>query len=186
MSYRIATRYAKSLIQLANEKGRLDEVFKDIKSLDAIFENSRDLKGLFKSPIIPSEKKLAIVKQLFEGKTSDILYQFIILLIKKGRESNLHEVTESFITQYNEIRQVTPVKLITAVKLDSGMVQTMVTALKAKEFLKEVELHEEVDEDLIGGFILKYDDKMIDHSVKRRLNELYNIIQDDSYIKKYS
>ena len=77
-------------------------------------------------------------------------------------------------------------KLITAVKLDSGVVQSLVRSLKAKEFLKEVELVEEVNEDLLGGFILEYNDKMLDQSVRRRLNELFTIVEDDSYIKKYS
>ena len=185
-SFRIASRYSKSLIQLAQEKGVLETVFADIKSIDILFENSRDLKMLFKSPVIPTEKKLTIVKKLFEGKISTMLYMFMVLLIKKGRESHLHEITESFIKQYNEIKGVTPVKLITAVKLDSGVVQSLVRSLKAKEFLKEVELVEEVNEDLLGGFILEYNDKMLDQSVRRRLNELFTIVEDDSYIKKYS
>lgn len=185
-SFRIATRYAKSLIDLAKEKGQVNEVFADIKALDNTFEESKELKSLFKSPVIPTDKKLAIVKQLFEGKTSDILYQFMVLLIKKGREADLHEIVEEFLVQYNTLKGVTPVRLITAVKMDSGEVQTIISSLKAKELLKEIELHEEVDPELVGGFVLKYGDKMIDQSVKSKLNQLYNIVQDDSYIKKYS
>jgi F-type H+-transporting ATPase subunit delta len=184
-SFRIATRYAKSLLELAKEKGQLEAVFNDIKSLDGIFESNRDLILLFKSPIIPAEKKLTIVKMIFEGKTTEMVYQFMVLLIKKGRESFLHEIVDSFELQYNKLKGITPVKLISAVKLDNGQVQTMVSALKAKELLKDVQLEQVVDEDLIGGFILRYDDKQIDQSVKRRLTELFNIIDDDSYIKKY-
>jgi F-type H+-transporting ATPase subunit delta len=62
----------------------------------------------------------------------------------------------------------------------------MLAALKTKEKLGEVELTEEIDESMIGGFILKYGDKMIDSSVSRSLGTLRNIIEDDSYIKKYS
>jgi F-type H+-transporting ATPase subunit delta len=185
-SYRIATRYAKSLIQLAQENGKLNDVYNDMKSLDRTFENSRDLKLMFKSPIIPGDKKLAIVTKLFEGKVSDLLFRFLTLMIKKGRESNFHEMTTSFIEQYNVINNITPVTITSAVKLDAGLVQSMITALKAKEKLGEVELSEEIDESMIGGFILKYGDKMIDSSVSRRLGSLRNIIDDDSYIKKYS
>jgi len=185
-SFRIATRYAKSLIQLAQEKNVLEEVFTDIKSIDDALEASAELRQLFKSPIINAEKKLGIVEKLFKGKSSDLVYQFVVLLVKKGRESNFHEIVNSFIDQYNTLKGVTPVKLITATKMDSGLVNTIVTNLKAKEFLKEVELTEEVDADLIGGFILQYGDKMIDSSVRRRLNELHTVIEDNSYIKKYS
>ena len=185
-SHRIATRYAKSLLQMAVERGELESAASDIKSIDNAFEQSAELRMLFKSPIINPDKKLAIAEKLFKGKSSNLVYSFIELLIKKGRESHFHEVVNAFVAQYNELKGVTPVKLITAVKMDSGLVQTIVSNLKAKEFLKEVELHEEVDESLLGGFILQYGDKMIDSSVRRRLNELHTLIEDNSYVKKYS
>lgn len=185
-SFRIATRYAKSLIQLAQEKNVLEEVFADIKNIDNVLDTTPELRTFFKSPIINTDKKLAIAEKLFKGKSSDMVYQFVILLIKKGRESNFHDIVNAFITQYNTLKGVTPVKLITATKMESGLVNTIVKNLKAKEFLKDVELVEEVDPELIGGFILKYDDKMIDSSVRRRLNELHAIIEDNSYVKKYS
>src|SRR5688500_378663 len=124
MSYRIATRYAKSLIGLAEEKGKLDEVFTDMKHIDRTFENSRDLKLMFKSPIITSDKKLNVVKALFEGKVSEILFRFMTLMIKKGREAHFHEMVESFILQYNVIKEITPVKITSAVKLDAALVQS--------------------------------------------------------------
>jgi F-type H+-transporting ATPase subunit delta len=58
-SYRLSSRYAKALIQLAQEKGQLEEASKDILSVDAAFENSAELRVLFRSPIIPTDKKLA-------------------------------------------------------------------------------------------------------------------------------
>ncbi len=185
-SFRIASRYAKSLIQLAQENNVLEEVITDIKSIDNALATTPELRVFFKSPIINPEKKLAIVEKIFKGKSSDLVYKFLVLLVKKGRESHFHEVVSSFITQYNLLKRITPVRLITAVKLDSGLVETMITSLKTKEFLKEIELQVEVDESLVGGFILKYDDKMIDSSVRRRLEELHTIIEDNTYIKKYS
>jgi len=185
-SHRIASRYAKSLLQLAEEKGKLDEVFADMKSIDGIFENSRDLKLMFKSPIIPADKKLTIVKKIFEGKISEILFRFLTLMIKKGRESAFHEMVESFIVQYNEKRNITPVTITSAIKLDSGLVQSMLASLKTKEKLGEIQLKEVIDESIIGGFVLQYGDKMIDSSVLKNLRGFRNIVDDDSYIKKYS
>jgi F-type H+-transporting ATPase subunit delta len=185
-AHSLATRYAKSLIQLSGEKGQLDQVFSDIKDIDRAFEGSRDLKLMFKSPLITSDKKLNVVKQLFEGKVNEILYRFLILMINKGREKYFHEMVQSFIIQYNEIKNITPVTLTSAVKLDPAFVQKMIASLKAKENLGEVQLHEVIDESLIGGFILQYADKMLNSSVSKNLHALRNIIEDDSYVKKYS
>lgn len=185
MSYRIATRYAKSLILLAQEKGKLDEVFNDMKSIDSIFEGSPDLKLMFKSPIITADKKLNVVKSLFESKINEFTYRFLALLIKKGRESHLHEVVESFIIQYNELKNITVVKITSAVKLDTSLVQSIVNSLKKKEQLQDIELHEIIYSSMIGGFVLQYGDKMIDSSVSTSLHSLQNLIQDDSFVKKY-
>lgn len=185
-SHRIASRYAKSLIQLAVVNGKLDAVYSDMKSVDRAFEGSRELKLMFKSPIITSDKKLAVVTALFEGKVSELLFRFLTLMIKKGRESYFHDMVTSFISQYNVINGITPVKITSAVKLDAAQVQSMIAALKKNENLKEVELEEVVDADMIGGFTLQYDGKMIDSSVSRGLHSLRNIIEDDTYIKKYS
>lgn len=184
-SYRIAQRYAKSLVMLAREKGKLAEVNTDFRSVHKIFEGSRELKALFKSPIIASDKKLAIAKQVFEGKTTEIVYNFIVLLIKKGREAYLHEIAEAFVGQYNKIAGITPVQFKSAVKLDSAEVQKIIASLKKKENMKEVELTETVDPELIGGFVLTYGDKMIDASIKNQLHGFRKIVDDNSYIKKY-
>ena len=107
-------------------------------------------------------------------------------MISKGRERYFHDMVESFILQYNVIKNITPVTLTSAVKLDAGLVQSILAALKTKEKLGEIELKEVIDESIIGGFILQYGDKMMDSSVVKNLSGLRNIVDDDSYIKKYS
>lgn len=184
-AYKLSSRYAKALIQLAQEKGELDVAFNDVLSLDNAFENSSELRSLFRSPIIPTDKKLAITQKIFDGKLSPLVYQFVLLLVKKGRESNLHEVADSFITQYNVIKGITPVKVSTAVKLDAALVNGLIDSLKKNEQLSTIQLTEEVDESLIGGFVLQYNGKMIDSTVKRNLKDLRTIVDDNSYIKKY-
>jgi ATP synthase, F1 delta subunit len=154
-------------------------------SLDNAFESSRELKALFKSPIINSDKKQAIFDKIFKDKVSDIVYRFVTLLINKGREAHLHDVANSFIEQYNTIKGITKVKLTTAVKLYPEVVQRILNGLKKNENLSNLELIEEVDKDLIGGFILQYGDKQLDCSVRRRLQEFRAVVDDDSYIKKY-
>lgn len=185
-SFRLASRYAKSLVGLAQEKGVLDQVFADLKLVDATIESSRDLKVFLKSPVIDADKKLRVAELLFKGKVGEVVYGFIVLLVKKGREGYLHEIAQSFVTQYNIIKAITPVKLTSATKLEDARVQELITALKTKEGLTEIQLTEAVDETLIGGFVLEYSGKMLDTSIKRKLHELKSVVEDDSYIKKYS
>lgn len=185
-AHSLATRYAKSLISLAGEKGQQEEAYKNVKEINTRLESNRELRMFLKSPIIGVDKKLVIAKQLFEGKTVEVLYKFIQLVIRKRREGNLAQIFSEFIVQYNELKGVTPVKLTAAVKLDPAFVQNVIRSLQTHGDVKEVELQEEIDANLIGGFILKYGDKMIDTSVSRNLRELGTLVEDNSYIKKYS
>lgn len=185
-NYRVATRYAKSLLDLAKEKGQLDAVKKDIGLLENILAQSSEFRAIIKSPVIKGDKKQEIFNKIFKGNLNPITDSFIQLLLRKGREASLNEVSQSFISQYNQLKNITKVTLTSAVKLDSATVEKMISSLKRNENLGEVELTELVNPEIIGGFILKYGDKMIDTSVSRRVNLLHDIIEDDSYIKKYS
>lgn len=184
-SFRIASRYAKSLLDLAKEKGQLEQVLADVNLIAHTLTESKDLSVVMKSPIIPSDRKLAVLRALFKDKTGPMLYQFMELLVKKGREAHLREVLASFQTQYNTMRGITVVKLTTATPIDAAAADRLVQALKKQAGLTEVETVQTADPELIGGFVLQYGDKMIDASVRKQLHALGQLVDDDSYIKKY-
>ena len=184
MSYRIATRYAKSVMELAQEKGKLDEVHNDMLMMNSAIKSSTELRVFLKSPIVNADKKMAVLNKVFAGKINEITNKFMILLTQKGREGFLHEIAESFLIQYNLFKNITPVKITSAVKLDKQTIDTMLSDLKKRENLGEIQLTETIDESLLGGFVLLYGDNQIDSSVRTSLQKLRNLVDDDSYIKK--
>ena len=184
MSYRIATRYAKSLIELAQEKGKLEEVFADMQLMNESFHASRELRVFLKSPVIGADKKVEVLNKLFLSRINDITGKFILLMTNKGREQFLSEIAESFITQYNVIKNITPVTITSAVKLDKTTIETILAGLRKREKIEEIKLTETIDESLLGGFVLLYGDKQVDSSVRSSLQKLHNLVADDSYIKK--
>jgi F-type H+-transporting ATPase subunit delta len=182
MSYRIATRYAKSLIELAQEKGQLEEVRRDMSEMETIIKSSPELRVFLKSPIVSADKKVAVLNKVF-AKGNEITVKFITLLASKGREGFLQEIAESFVIQYNVLKNITPVKITSAVKLDKSTIDTMLADLKKRENLGDMQLTETIDESLLGGFVLLYGDKQIDSSVRTSLQKLRNLVDDDSYVK---
>src|SRR5215831_11013677 len=99
---RLASRYAKSLIDLALEKDQLGKIFADMEWLQEVIKQSRDFRNLLRSPIIKAEKKAKVVDQIIKGKVSESTSIFIHLLIVKGRENSLQEIITSFVSQYKE------------------------------------------------------------------------------------
>jgi F-type H+-transporting ATPase subunit delta len=108
------------------------------------------------------------------------------LLSDKGRAGYLPEVAESFITQYNVLKGITKVSLTTATAMDEATRDTIINGLKQKENLANIELTQDIDTSLVGGFLLRYAGKQIDTSIKTSLGALKVLVDDDSYVKKYS
>src|SRR5258706_645005 len=113
MSYRIASRYAKSLIDLAIEQGKLDIVLEDINAFVEATKN-RDFVLLLKSPIVKSDKKEKVLDAIFKGKIDVLTSSFLQIIVRKGRESQLAEIAQEFINQYREIKGISTVNIVSA------------------------------------------------------------------------
>ena len=184
LSPRLASRYAKSILNLAKERGALEDVVKDMRLLEETLGSSKDLRVMLKSPVIPSDKKEGVVKTLFAGKLSEITYKFIHLLVVKGREKHLVEMVDSFMDQYNKEHHIVKATLTTAVPVEEKTVEDLRKLLLSNKETKGVEMQTKVDPEIVGGFVLQYGDMLLDHSVERKLQLIKKQIQDNTYISK--
>ena len=181
---RLAIRYAKSLLDLAQEQGKLEEVFNDIKLLDNICKNSREFTNVLKSPIIKEDKKNKIIESVTEGKISLLTSSFIKLLGSKGRESNLVEIISAFIDQYNIVKGIHKVKLTTAVEVSDAVKNDFINKIKASEGIENIELESSVDDSLVGGFVLEMEGWKADASIRRDLMDVQKQFLNNDYIQK--
>lgn len=169
---RVAHRYAKSLVQLAKENESLESIHEEVLSIHELIDTSDDLKFLLRSPIIKQQKKQKIIQQVFKGNVSDTLMNFLNIVLAKGREGILPEILDAFVTEYNNIKGITPVIMTTAVPVDEEFGASVINILQKEFGLSQVELTQEVDEKLIGGLVLEFDHKRYDASVSHQLDRL--------------
>ncbi|MCB0527944.1 MAG: ATP synthase F1 subunit delta [Saprospiraceae bacterium] len=182
---RIATRYAKSLIELAIEQGKLEQVHADISTLKEAAGN-RDLYLMLKSPIIHADKKIAVLDAIFKGKIDALTMSYLQLLVNKGRESYVPEIAHEFGTQYKLLKKITTVRVITAVPLSEGVMEDLKKRLLASDITSDhLEVVTKVDPELIGGFVLEFDDKRYDASVSHKLDELKSQFMKNLYVKEF-
>ena len=99
---RLASRYAKSLLDLAVEKGQLEQVYADMLWLRSVCKSNRDFVNFLKSPIIKNDKKAKILEAVTGGRINPLTAAFNKLLVNKSRESHLPEIITAFIKQYKE------------------------------------------------------------------------------------
>ncbi|MFN8282667.1 MAG: ATP synthase F1 subunit delta [Chitinophagales bacterium] len=169
---KISIRYAKSLFDEATQKGTLDAVFADLNVISAAVASSKELKAMYKSPIIRASKKQAITTEIFGGKISDITKQFLQLLIQQGRETYIQDVLAAFFKLYNNFKGISEVTVITATELDAANEQKISSFIKAQSGFPNVKINKKVDESILGGFIINFGDKQYDNSVLHKLNKI--------------
>jgi F-type H+-transporting ATPase subunit delta len=180
---RIASRYAKSLLDLAKDQKVMDEVVGDMEAFSKMLEN-RDLYLLLKSPIINVGKKAEIFNALFEGKVNKLTKAFLDITLRKGREGYLPEIANEFLNQYKKMQGISSVKLVTATPISDASLELIKAKLLASDATdKSVEIETSVDASLIGGFIVQIGDKQIDASVSHSLSELAKAMTNKEYEK---
>jgi len=181
---RIASRYAKSLLDLAKEQGKLERVLEDIKAFKQATEQ-RDFELVLKSPIVKTDKKKAIIKQIFEGKFDPLTMTFMDVILRKGREKYLAPIASEFESQYKKEKHVSTVRLTTAAPLEGESLEVIKMQLKTSTATdRNVEIETVVDPELIGGFVIEFDDKLYDASVAHKLELLRKEFAGNEYKKK--
>ena len=179
---RLATRYAKSLIGLAQERNELEAVYADMQFLQSICKSNRDFVNLLRSPVIKGEKKEAIITAITKDRIGTLTAAFTKLLTDKGREEDLPEIIGAFITQYNTIHHIEKIKLTTAIPVSDEVRDEIINKVKAASGFDKVEVESVVNPDLIGGFVLEYNNNLVDASVLRDLKDIKKQFQQNVYI----
>lgn len=181
---RLATRYAKSLFDLAIEKGQVEAVYNDMLVLQDICKASPEFKRILNSPIIKADKKKSILEAVTNGKVSEMTSRFNALLVQKGRESELSDIILAFIKEYKVYKGIKTLKLTTAVPVSDEIKKELIEKVQNRTQVKNIELEEVINPDIIGGFILQVDDMEVDTSVSFYLNQVKKQFFNNDFIYK--
>jgi F-type H+-transporting ATPase subunit delta len=169
-STKAASRYAKSLLELAIEQGKVDSILGDMNFLLQTNNDNREFELLIASPIIDGNKKMEIFKKIFD-QFEDVSMSFIGLITKNGRENLLPQIAASFDSQVKEHKGIVPMTLVSAAPLDASTKEAILAKVQSSVKGK-LEIEEKIDESLIGGFVVKMGDTQIDASVSSQYNNL--------------
>ncbi|HZK94548.1 MAG TPA: ATP synthase F1 subunit delta [Prolixibacteraceae bacterium] len=168
---KIAVRYAKALLGLAKEKQVEEAVKTDMEMIHQLFETMPGFDHVLTSPVIGGKEKRALFENVFAKKINALTYSFLMLLITNNREGYLKDITRNFHDTYRKEAGYKAAKLISAFEIDSATIDQF-RALIRKLYKTEVDLTFNVDNTLIGGFVLQVEDQQIDASVAAKLKKL--------------
>ena len=178
----VAYRYARSLMELAHERGELAAAHEDMALIGNTCTASRDLVVLLNSPVVKADKKEKVLDQLFAGKVGAITNSFIGILVRKGREALLPQVAAAFTVLYKQHKGIVTAEVISAVPLTDDARKRVQELAAARYPGKSIQLLEKVDPSLIGGVTIRIGDEQYDGSVSRKLNDLRREFSKNPYI----
>jgi len=181
---KVAHRYAKSLLGIAKENNLLEELYKDMHLVNDVCSQNRDLELLLKSPIVKTDKKRAILNEIFDKNISEISRTFIHIILTKKREGILSDIATAFIDVYKTEKHIKTAQITTAIPLSKSQKEHIVSLVK-KVGDSEVELNETINPEIIGGMIIRVGDKQIDESIKRKLKNLEMEFDENPYVREY-
>lgn len=175
--YRITSRYAKALLDLSIERNTTEEVEKDVVRIVEIFENNRSMIVMLKNPIILPQKKQAILNKVFKNLVGEITYKFMEVIVRKNRSHYLYEVMKMFNTKYKEYKHISDAIFYTATESTQETKDAVIKML-ADATGETINLQSVVDEKMLGGFMIRYHDRLLDASVASKLRDLRKELLD--------
>ena len=167
----ITVRYAKAFFTLAKEKNILDTLKTDIELVSGVCKESKDFILLLESPIVKSSKKMALITSIFSGKVNNLTLEFLHLITKNKREVHIPAICRNFLGLTRADQNIKSAILTTATEINTETIKK-IEKLIGKELNATVELSSSVNPEIIGGMVLRLDDKQYDASVATQLKKI--------------
>ena len=152
--------------------------------LQAICKSNRDFVNLLRSPVIKADAKEKIVAAVSKDNIGLLTGTFIRLLIQKGREGALPEITHAFVQQYKAYKNIYSITLTTASRVSEGLKNEIINHIMSTTEMKNIEMETIVKEDIIGGFVLQAGDKLVDASIAYDLKTIARQFENNDFIFK--
>ena len=167
----ITVRYAKALFSLAKEKNQLVALKEDMDLISGVCSQSEEFMLLLKSPVVKTSEKVHIIQLIFQKKISPLTLKFLELVTQNKREVFIPAMCRNILSLIRKEKNIKTAVITTAQALDEKLLD------KAKRILEEelktkIELSAKVNSQLIGGLILRIDDKQYDASILTQLKKL--------------
>jgi F-type H+-transporting ATPase subunit delta len=156
------------LFNLAREKGRMDDIRRDLIGLRDLTRQSPDLSAFLTNYLVPAERRSEALRSLFEGKLNDLTYRFLMVLEEQKRLKQLAPITNFFNELYDQERGVLKARIASARPLTDEQLAALRRKLEGR-FKKQVAVESKVNPALLGGFTVQVGDVIYNLSTERQL-----------------
>ena len=177
-----ANAYGDALFELTLEKSKenqsyTDNMLEEVVSVLGLFKANENLKKLLIHPQISKEEKIAVVENIFKGRTSDDIVGLLVTIVKNGRSSEIDAIFEYFIDKVKKYNHIGKAFVTSAVPLSEELKTKIEEKLISLTEYKEFEMSYSVDKDILGGLIIRIGDRVVDSSLKNKINSMCQTLE---------
>ena len=166
----ISQRYARSLFELAQTKGRVDDVYAALNGIGQVVRQVQEFREFIHNPLLSAEERSKVLANVFEGKVPDLVKQFLLFISFKNRLDLLQEIIEAFDDLYLRAHNRARALVVTALALDEAQKEHIRLRLSQK-YSKEIVADWQIKTEILGGFRILIDGKLHDYSFTSQLEE---------------
>jgi F-type H+-transporting ATPase subunit delta len=168
----VAKRYAKALFELAAEEKILETIESDISLIDQVTAENTDLADMLGNPLINNQDKFSVLKEIFAGKINALSLNFLDLLAQKKRLMLLPDMVAAFNSMMLKYHNTVEAELVSAVELSADQADKIQKSIESMTG-KKLRMEKRLDPEIIGGFVVKVEDVVIDNSIRYQLAKLH-------------
>ena len=173
MAELISTTYAQALFDVCVEENKVDEFFDEVRFVNEAIKNNESFFDILKTPRINITEKKKIIDDVFGGRLTNEIINFIKILIDKRRIAYIIEIADEFEGMVYSYKGIVKAKAYSSICLSNEQIKKLERKL-SEQSKKTVEIENIVDESLLGGIMIKFNDKVIDDTLKGKLERLGN------------
>lgn len=177
MAKLVSKTYGDALFELAIEENKIDELFEEVTLLKSVLNDNPEFSKLMNHPKVDKEEKRAVMESVFKGRISDEITGFLEIIIANNRYSEIFTVLDYFIKQVKEYKRIGSATVTTPLPLDDNQKASVEKKLLETTSYLTMEMNYVIDESLIGGMVIRIGDKVVDSSIKTKLNDLTKELQ---------
>lgn len=172
MAKLISKTYGEAIFELAVEENKMSLFLEEVSGLLTVIRENQEFGQFMNHPKIPREEKITVIENIFDGRMDKELLGFLVTIVEKDRYSEIEEILRYVIDSIKEYLKIGVAYVTTAIPLQENEKKDIEAKLLATTKYETLECHYKVDEALIGGMLIRMGDRVVDSSIRTKLESL--------------
>ena len=172
MAKLVSKTYGDALFEVAVEEGTIDSMMEEVEAVQGILQENEEYVRLLNHPKIPVEEKFSIMKEAFDGRLSNALMGLFTTVVEKGRFSEIEGILAYFLEEVREYKKIGTAGIVSARELSQAEKESIEKKLLETTSYKSFRMDYKVDAALIGGMTIRIGDRVVDSSIRTKLNSM--------------